>query len=61
MDIQQQSSSLIFERGDQDEISLITYICENTDGILDPIDQMTYALNETAIKYGPLIILKDAP
>lgn len=44
-----------------EEENIITFICENTDGILDPLDQMTFALNETAIRYGPIVILKDAP
>ena len=56
------SSSLVNENEEKEaEDNLITYICENTDGILDSIDQMTFALNETAIKYGPIIVLKDAP
>ena len=56
------SSSLLNENEEKEaEDNLITYICENTDGILDSIDQMTFALNETAIKYGPIIVLKDAP
>ncbi len=25
-----------------EEIDLMTYICDNTDGILDPLDQITY-------------------
>ena len=56
------SSSLINEKEQKEcEDSFITYICENTDGILDSIDQMTFALNETAVRYGPVIVLKDAP
>jgi len=56
------SSSLLNENEEKEaEDNLITYICENTDGILDSIDQMTFALNETAIKYGPIVVLKDAP
>jgi len=56
------SSSLINENEEKEsEDHFITYICENTDGILDSIDQMTFALNETAIRYGPIIVLKDAP
>ena len=55
------SSSLLNENEEQAEDNFITYICENTDGILDSIDQMTFALNETAIKYGPVVVLKDAP
>ena len=46
---------------ENEEENIITFICENTDGILDPLDQMTFALNETAIRYGPIVILKDAP
>ena len=37
------------------------YICENTDCILDPLEQMTYALNETQVSYGLVIVLKNAP
>jgi hypothetical protein len=45
----------------EEEIGLRTFICENTDGILDPLEQMTYALNETQIKYGSVVVLKNAP
>jgi hypothetical protein len=45
----------------KEEENITTYICENTDGILDPLDQMTFALNEIAIKYGPIVVLKNAP
>ena len=56
------SSSLINENEEKEsEDNFITYICENTDGILDSIDQMTFALNETAIRYGPIVVHKDAP
>ena len=37
------------------------YICENTDCILDPLEQMLYALNETQVRYGSVIVLKNAP
>jgi hypothetical protein len=37
------------------------YICENTDYVLDPLEQMTYALNETQVRYGSVIVLKNAP
>jgi hypothetical protein len=37
------------------------YICENTDCVLDPLEQITYALNETQVRYGSVVILKDAP
>jgi hypothetical protein len=41
------------------EVSI--YICENTDCVLDPMEQMTYALNETQVRYGSVIVLKNAP
>jgi hypothetical protein len=47
------------EKGEEHGIS--TYICENTDGVLDPMEQMVYALNETQLKYGSVVILKNAP
>ena len=37
------------------------YVCENTDSVLDPIEQMTYALNETQVSYGSVVVLKNAP
>ncbi len=44
-----------------DEDDSMIFICENTDGILDPLEQMLYALNETQVRYGPVTILKNAP
>jgi hypothetical protein len=35
-----------------EETDLTTYICDNTDWILDPLDQLTY---------GNVVVLKDAP
>jgi hypothetical protein len=52
-------TSTIIEEEDKLEIPI--YICENTDGILDPIEQMIYALNETQVKYGSVVVLKNAP
>lgn len=37
------------------------YICENTDCVLDPLEQMTYALNETQVSYDSVVVLKNAP
>ena len=54
-------TQIVKKEGEEEEMNLITFICENTDGILDPLDQMTFALNETAIRYGPIVVLKDAP
>jgi hypothetical protein len=31
----------------EEQEQIATYICENTDGLLDPLQQMLYALNET--------------
>jgi hypothetical protein len=47
------------EDGQMPEISI--YICENTDCVLDPLEQMTYALNETQVSYGSVIVFKNAP
>ena len=59
------SEHLIFgsKKNEQEvgESQTVIYICENTDGILDPLEQMLYALNETQVKYGPIVVLKNAP
>jgi hypothetical protein len=56
---------LIFvsKKNDQDveESQTGTHICKNTDGILDPLEQMRYALNGTQVKYGPIVVLNNAP
>lgn len=44
-----------------EEIDLLTYICDNTDGVLDPLDQITYGMNEVLVSYGQVIVLKNAP
>jgi hypothetical protein len=44
-----------------EETSLLTYICNNTDGVLDPLDQITYGMNEVLVTYGQVVVLKDAP
>jgi hypothetical protein len=44
-----------------EETNLLTYICDNTDGVLDPLDQITYGLNEVLVSYGQVVVLKDAP
>lgn len=49
------------EKLEQDSSVIDIFICENTDGILDPLEQMTYALNETQVKYGSIVVLKNAP
>lgn len=55
------TSSLLKEEEKLEDSELTLFICENTDGVLDPMEQMTYALNETQIKYGSVVILKNAP
>ena len=56
------SSSLLKNEEQQEEdFGVNIFICENTDCILDPLEQMTYALNETQVKYGSVIIVKNAP
>ncbi|HYZ59219.1 MAG TPA: hypothetical protein VE544_06135 [Nitrososphaeraceae archaeon] len=44
-----------------EETNLLTYICDNTDGVLDPLDQITYGMNEVLVSYGQVVVLKDAP
>jgi hypothetical protein len=44
-----------------EETCLLTYICDNTDGVLDPLDQITYGMNEVLVTYGQVVVLKDAP
>jgi hypothetical protein len=59
------SEHLIFvsKKNEQEEegSQIGIYICENTDGILDPLEQILYALNETQVRYGPIVVLKNAP
>lgn len=44
-----------------EDMGLTTYICDNTDGILDPLDQLRYGMNEVQLAYGNVVILRDAP
>ena len=46
---------------DKLENKLITFVCDNTDCILDPLDQIKYSLNEVQLTYGSVVVLKDAP
>jgi hypothetical protein len=46
---------------DSIEDNVITYVCDNTDCILDPLDQIKYSLNEVQLTYGSVVVLKDAP
>jgi hypothetical protein len=51
----------VLEKEDELIPETSVYICENTDYVLDPLEQMTYALNETQVRYGSVIVLKNAP
>jgi hypothetical protein len=55
------TSSLLENEEQLQDSDLNLFICENTDGILDPLEQITYALNETQIRYGSVVVLKNAP
>jgi hypothetical protein len=57
------TSSQLLKTDEQQEedFGMNIYICENTDCILNPLEQMTYALNETQVEYGSVVILKNAP
>ena len=55
------SSSLLKNDEQQEDYGMNIYICENTDCILNPLEQMTYALNETQVQYGSIVVLKNAP
>jgi hypothetical protein len=51
----------VLEKEDEQIPETSIYICENTDYVLDPMEQMTYALNETQVRYGSVVVLKNAP
>jgi hypothetical protein len=55
------SPSLVKNDEQREDFGMTIYICENTDCILNPLEQMTYALNETQVQYGSVVILKNAP
>jgi hypothetical protein len=54
-------SLLNFGEQQGENFGMNIYICEYTDCILNPLEQITYALNETQVKYGSVVILKNAP
>lgn len=51
----------VLEKEEEKMPEMSIYICENTDCVLDPLEQMTYALNETEVRYGSVVVLKNAP
>jgi hypothetical protein len=55
------SSLLKNDEQPEEDFGMNIFICENTDCILNPLEQMTYALNETQVQYGSVVILKNAP
>jgi hypothetical protein len=55
------SSLLKNDEQQEEDFGMNIFICENTDCILNPLEQMTYALNETQVQYGSVVILKNAP
>ena len=46
---------------DQNDDEVKTYVCDNTDCVLDPLEQIKYSLNEVQLTYGSVVVLKDAP
>jgi hypothetical protein len=46
---------------DQNEDKVITFVCDNTDCVLDPLEQIKYSLNEVQLTYSSVVVLKDAP
>lgn len=55
------AASMLEDEQKNEDSSMCIFICENTDGILDPLEQITYALNETQVRYGSVVVLKNAP
>ena len=39
---------------------VITFVCDNTDYVLDPLEQIKYLLNKVQLTYGSVVVLKDA-
>lgn len=37
------------------------YICDADEHLLDPMEQIEYALNEVQVTYGSIVKLRDAP
>jgi hypothetical protein len=50
-----------FTTTDKNDDKVITFVCENTDCVLDPLEQIKYSLNEVQLTYGSIVVLKDAP
>jgi hypothetical protein len=61
MNTEHQISVLKKNLEDEEQEQTAIYICENTDSVLDPLEQMLYALNEVQVRYSPVIVLKNAP
>ena len=46
---------------DNNDDKVITFVCDNTDCVLDPLEQIKYSLNEVQLTYSSVVVLKDAP
>jgi hypothetical protein len=46
---------------DNNDDKVMTFVCDNTDCVLDPLEQIKYSLNEVQVTYGSVVVLKDAP
>jgi aspartate carbamoyltransferase regulatory subunit len=55
------SSVDIKEEDNTDNNLVTTFICENTDCVLEPLEQIKYSLNEVQLTYGSVVVLKNAP
>ena len=55
------SSVDIKEEKENTDNLVTTYICENTDCVLEPLEQIKYSLNEVQLTYGSVVVLKNAP
>jgi len=45
---------------DNNDDKVITFVCDNTDCVLDPLEQIKYSLNKVQLTYGSVVVLKDA-
>ena len=60
-DLTNSSVDIKEEEEDNTDNLVTTYICENTDCVLEPLEQIKYSLNEVQLTYGSVVVLKNAP
>lgn len=60
-DLTNSSVDIKEEEEDNTDTLFTTYICENTDCVLEPLEQIKYSLNEVQLTYGSVVVLKNAP